>query len=712
MHAHHAAETAEEKLDWLRKAATECSRIYALVGSPNTGKSTLFNVLTGGRARVGNWPGVTVDVSLGRTDGGVCLVDLPGVYGLGSATLEERVTKEAFFSLKPDGVVVVVDSTVPERSLYLLVNVVEALDGRVAVAVTKARLAHGMGVHIDSEGLARELGVPVVVTSALEGVGVEELRGLLAKGWQASSSFRVNYGLAEEAVEKLAGRPELAAVAEELGVTARWLAAQLLAGDDYTLDLLASKGLERLIDEAEELASELRERTGLEPQLLVAQARVRAAEELASKYVVRKRPREAPGWLDRLFRHPILGPLASFGLVFTIFLAAFSVNLGFPLNVIIAHWFPGAAGALEEFSLGGLIAAGFEALKAYVVGLLGGGALAEVVGAAIDGVGLVASFIPLVATMVALLALIEDVGLLTRVAVALHPIMSRFGLTGRSIYPLGIALGCNVPAVLSTRILEPLEKVRAALAIPFVVCSARFIVITLFVSAFFHGALQQALAATGIYAISITVALLTARLVAKWQARRIRGAEEKPSLVIELPPLHGPSLKVIWWSTREALGEFLKKMGGPILLGAVVIWSLLSFGPSGYVGEPVGSFGYYIGEAVGVIFKPIGLNGNAWIIGLSALAGAIVKEVFAETIGIAMGTPDPAKAIAALGLTPAQAFSILVFVALYIPCIGTMVALITELRDKRLLLTYVVYSLTIATLAMYGSYAILRLVGL
>nr|MEB3851056.1 ferrous iron transporter B [Desulfurococcales archaeon] len=644
-HASHGAAAAEagEKLSWIAREASACGRLYVLIGSPNTGKSTLFNVLTGGRARVGNWPGVTVDVSIARSREGYCLIDLPGVYGLGSTTLEERVTMEAFFRLKPDGVIVVLDATVPEKSLYLLVSAVEALDGRVAIAVTKARLAHGMGVHVDAEGLARELGVPLVVTSALEGVGIDELRRLLTRGWSARATLRVDYGLAEEAVERLASHPGLVEFAREAGVTARWLAAQLLAGDDFVAAALEEAGLGGLVEEAERLAGELREKTGLEPQLLVAQARVRLAERLARSYVVRRKPREAPGWLDRLFRHPVLGPLASVGLVFLIFLTAFSVNLGFPLNVILSHWMPGAAGALEEFSLGGLIAALFEWVKGAVTAALPPGPLAGAVGAAIDGVGLVASFIPLVATVTAMLALIEDVGLLTRVAVALHPIMSRFGLTGRSVYPLGLAMGCNVPAIISTRILEPAEKLRAALSIPFIVCSARFLVITLFVSAFFHGALQQALAATGIYATSFAVALVTARLVAKWQARRFSGVEEKPSLVIELPPLHGPSLRVIWWSTREALGEFLKKMGGPILVGAFIIWGLLHAGPGGYTDDPRLSAGYYVGAAIGQLFRPIGVGDHYWVLGLSALAGAVVKEVFAETIGIAMGTPDPSR---------------------------------------------------------------------
>ncbi|MEB2837067.1 MAG: ferrous iron transport protein B [Desulfurococcales archaeon] len=703
--------TAKE-LGWLEKGLSGCSKVYALVGAPNTGKSTLFNVLTGGKARVGNWPGVTVSVSVGRLDG-VCLVDVPGVYGLGSVSLEERVTREFFLRVPVDGVLVLIDATVPERSFYLLVTLLEALRKPAAIVVTKIRLAHGLGVHIDLDGLSRALGLPVIATSALEGVGVEELRDALRRGVGARPSLRVDYGVAEEAVEELEGHPDLRAAEERLGFTARWLAAQLLADDEQVKMLLESMGFGGVVEEAERLAEQLRERTGIEPSLLIAQARVRVAEDLASAYVVRKKPRGSPAWLDRIFRHPIWGPLAGLGLLFAVFLTAFSVNTGFPLNVIIAHWSPGAAAALEEYSLGGLISRGFEALKSAVVPLLPQGAIAGSVAAVIDGVGLVSGFIPLVGTIVALTAVVEDSGLFTRMAVAFHPIVSRFGLSGRSVYPLALGTGCNVPAVLSTRILDPVEKVRAIMAIPFIPCSARFIVISIFVSAFFHSPLTQALAATGIYATGILVALATARLTARWQVHRYGGAvEEEPPLVMELPPLHPPSGKVVWWVTREALLEYMKKIGGPILLGALVVWALIAYGPHGYTQDPTASFAYYLGRAIGVLFEPIGVGSAHWVLGLAALAGAVAKEIFADTIAVTMGTPEPSRAVAALGLTPAQAYAVLVFVALYIPCVATFTAMVSELKERRLALFYVLYSTTIATILMYASYAALRLAGI
>ncbi len=686
-----------------RLGLERCRRIAAMIGAPNAGKSTLFNALTGGRAKVGNWPGVTVDLHVGRLNGD-CIVDLPGVYGLGSGSLDERVAKEAIARLHPDKLVVVVDATAPERGLFLLVNALEAFKGEVIVAITKYALAHGMGIHIDVEGMKARLGVPVVVTSALEGIGVEELRRALQEHVPRRRILRVDYGLAEEAVERLASTREASRLEEATGLSARWLAAQLIAGDPDVERMALEAGLQGLVEEAERAREELRSFTGLDPALLIVEARVRLAEEVARSHIVRRTPVKAPGWLDRLLLHPVAGPLASLAIIFTVFLTAFTVNTGFPLNVIL-DWLGlhGAAAALEEYSLGGLIARLFEWLSTLIPE---GASWAGLAHGVLDGVGLVASFIPLIAALVALMSLLDDSGLLTRMAVSFHPLFKRFGLTGRSLYPLVTGLGCNVPAVMLTRTLSPEEKLRAIFAIPFIPCSARLVIITAFAYAFFTGPLERALAATGIYAIAIAVALLSARLVAWIQGRRL-GVEEEPELVMELPLVHKPSPRVVWWATRDALAAFLRKMAGPILLGAVVIWALLNYGPGGAAEDYSQSYGAMIGRAIGVILEPLGIGGDAAsILGLGLLAGALVKEVFVETIGVAVGAADPTVAVAALGLTKAQAFAVLVFATLYVPCIGTASAVYGETRSARLTAALVAYMIAVALIAAYAGYAI------
>lgn len=704
MSCHASGSVPLEAEEARRLGVQACRELVVLLGAPNSGKSALFNSLTGSWARVGNWPGVTVDVHVAGIEGGACLVDLPGVYGLGVGSIEERVAKEALARLKPGRVVVVLDGTAPERSLYLLVSALEAVGGKALVAVTKHALSHAMGVHIDVEGLRRRLGVPVVETSALEGVGLDRLRGALREP-PRGRPLRVDYGLAEEAVSRLASHPEAARLSGSTGLSERWLAAQLLAGDPDVEALAEAAGARGLLEAAEEARGLVASTAGLEPALLVAEARVRAAEELARAFIVRRRPRETPR-LDRLFLHPVAGPIAGLAVVFSVFLAAFTVNTGFPLNVVLAMLgAEGAAAALEEHSLTGLIAAAFGALK----GLLPEGAWwAGLAAGAIDGVGLVASFIPLIAALVAFMALLDDSGLLTRIAVSFHPLFSRFGLTGRSLYPLLVGLGCNVPGVMLTRTLSPEERVRAIAALPFIPCSARLVVIAAFTYAFMEGVLERALAATGVYAVSIAAGLATARLVARLQRARL-DVEEKPELVMELPMVHRPSLKVVWWATRDALAAFARKMAGPILAGAVLIWALVNYGPSGQAASFEESYGYMVGRVTGAVFEPIlGGDPTAALLGVAVVAGSLVKEVIVETIGVAVGVPDPAAAVAALGLSKAQAFAILLFTAMYVPCIGTMTAIYAETGSLRRLAAQAAYMIALATLVMYAAYAALE----
>lgn len=683
-----------------------CEKLVVMLGTPNSGKSTLFNALTGGRARVGNWPGVTVDVHVGRL-GGVCVLDLPGVYGLGGVGSEESAAKRALLTLRPDLVVVLLDGASPEKSMYLLIDAAEAFPGKLVVAVSKYALSHGLGVHIDSEGLSRAVGAPVILTSALEGVGLDLLAREVREGpsKRQAQAFTIDYGPAEAYVSGLASKLE--SLARSLGVSPRWLAAALLAGDRDVASLVASLGGAELVDEARRLADRLGEEAGAPAAFLIAEAKARAAETLASSVIVRRKPVEAPSWIDRVYLHPILGPVAGALTIFTVFLAAFTVNTGFPLNYMLyLAGLKGLASALEEYSLAGLIAAGFEKLASLLSGDAWWTQLAHGV---LDGVGLVAGFIPLVAALVAGMTLLDDSGFLARVAVSFHSLFKAFGLSGRSLYPLLTGLGCNVPAAMLTRTLPPEERLRALAAIPYMPCSARLIVIAAFSYAFFTGTIERAIAATGVYIASMIAGLLAARLVAFIQSRRI-GVEEKPELIMELPLVHKPSLKVTWWATRDAVRAFIKKMSGPILVGSIIVWLLLnvSAGSSGVEA----TLGYRLGSIVGAIFSPIGLN--EWqeaVMGLALIGGSLVKELIVGIIGIAAGNPDPAAAVAALGLTKAQAVSLLLFTTMYIPCIGTLVAVASESRSRRFTVALAIYMALVSTATAYAVYWLLATLG-
>ncbi len=256
----------------------------------------------------------------------------------------------------------------------------------------------------------------------------------------------------------------------------------------------------------------------------------------------------------------------------------------------------------------------------------------------------------------------------------------------------------------------PEERIRALAAIPYMPCSARLVVIAAFSYAFFTGTAERALAATGVYVASMVAGLVAARLVALLQSR-CAGVEEKPELVMELPLVHKPSLKVTWWSTRDAVRAFTRKMAGPILVGSIVIWLLLNVSIGG-AGGIEGSLGYKLGSLMGRVLAPIGLNDwQEAIIGLSLIGGSLVKELIVGVIGVATGNPDPTAAVAALGLTKAQTAALLLFTTMYIPCIGTLAAVLSESRSRRFTAALAIYMVASATLAAYAAYWVLRALG-
>ncbi|MEB3787565.1 MAG: ferrous iron transporter B [Desulfurococcales archaeon] len=662
MHSHHGHSHGEE----LRG----CSNFVLLVGTPNSGKTTLFNALTGASGRVGNWPGVTTGLRAGRA-GRYCIVDTPGLYHLDGSSMEEEILLRSMLNLKPEAVILVVDGANPEAGLALLVEVAEVYDGRVTVAIAKSDLARELGIEIDTRGLASRLGTRVISVSALRGYGVSEL--LQALEDSSRPHVRVDYGGLEAEIERLAVELKPPRPLDSRGV-----AVQLLAGDKVLARLLGVEAPGGYWDH-------------------VFDSRLRLVEELAEAYVRHGGRSRVLTGLDRVLLHPVLGPVAGFAVLTLAFLAVFSINIGFPLNILLdAVGLHGAAVWLEEHSLAEAIAGVFEDI---VESVPGDGIASNLARSILLGVGIVASFIPLIALATGFMAALEDSGVLTRIAASFHPALSRFGLSGASVYPLLIAYGCNVPAVYSTRILPVSEKLRLLAAIPFMICSARLVVLVAFVYAFFPTPVEQALAAAGLYMTGTLMALVAAGL-----AGRITGARGgRPSLVMVLPPMKAPSMKVVYWSVKSSLLHFLKKMGGPITVAAVVIYGFLLIEVGGrLVGAMVGGF-------VGTIFKPLGIGDDvAWVLGLAALTGSLVKEVVLETIGIAYGVPSPSEAVSLLGLTETQALAVLFFYMTYVPCIGTMFSIASETSWKTTA-RIVAYTLTVATLGMYLVYGVTTL---
>ncbi|MCE4628448.1 MAG: ferrous iron transport protein B [Desulfurococcales archaeon] len=697
-------------------ALRNCDRIVALVGVPNTGKSTLFTVLTGRHATIANWPGVTVDIEVGKirsAKGLLCIVDLPGTYGLIPSSPEEAVTRRFLTKYKPDTIVVVLDMSQPEVSFSLLVQVVEAFPGRVLVAGTKAELAHSLGVHVDLEGISRLLHVPVVRTSALEGVGVRELLDAILSG-RRGGRLRIDYGVLEPFLEHLENHPESSAAAEKTGFSKRWIALGLMGGDEYLYSELHEHGLQSLASEGLRLREEFQRRHGLDPEHVIVEKRLEFIEKLARETVIRRKP--ASSFWQRiadLHMHPILGPFVSIlGLLIT-FMLVFSVNTGFPLNIVLEYLgHPTAAEILSEYSISGVIAMFFDALSSWVVSRVPG-LVGDLLGnGIINGVGFVLSFTPLIAMVYLSLAILEDSGIATRMAVSFHGLFRRFGLSGKSVFPLVMGLGCNVPAVFSARALSEEERFRAVFAVPFIPCQARLAVIVAFVTVLIRGVAAQAMAVVTVYVEALLAALLTSWIAARIVQPRIYarlGIKEytpTPELIMEIPPVHRPHPKVVWWMVRDNTLHFLRKAGTIIFLLAILLWGIFAFGPSGVAGTVEESYAYLIGEAAGKVLAPFHLSDRARnILGTALVSGIIAKEGVLTTIAIATGSAtDASAALKVLGIGPAQALGYLVLISLYFPCIATLAAMVSVLKSRGLVVAYAIYSFLLALVLGYVTY--------
>ncbi|RLE71557.1 MAG: ferrous iron transport protein B [Thermoprotei archaeon] len=679
--------------------------IVAVAGNPNVGKSTLFNILTGKIAHVANWPGVTVErkegekVYKGRK---IRFVDLPGTYGISATSLEEVIAREYIISGEPDVVLVLVDGTAPERTLYLPVQILE-LTPNVVIAITKSDLIHRVGIHIHVDKLEEILKVPVVEVSAIHGSGLRELLDAIiavAEGRRRrKETLKIDYGGLEpfiSEIEKIVRKSEILSE-----YPPRWLAIRLLEGDPRLEDIIRSRDGEDLLKNVRRVVEAVRRGIGKEPVELITTARFNYVDSVAREVVVRIRIEEKEGIFEKMVKHEVISIFVSSLLLISVFSIIFTLNSGFPLNLIfrLLGWMS-IAEMLETYSIIGLMNELFNLLAGFLtqyltelntpswlVSLLADGV--------ISGVGSILSFLPLIILTFFLLSLLEDSGIAARLAYSFNSLLNKFGLSGRAIYPLVISLGCNVPGVLSSRAaLEEEERVQIIISTPFVPCQARLIVILAFITTYFSSSIIQALVMFVIYLIALAIAMLTSLII----RRVLYGKSEPPLFLLEIPPIHKPSLKVVWWLTWDYSKHFLKKAGLIILSLSIATWFLLNYGPMGFATSPKDSFAAIIGKILTPFLSLYGISQEkAWMIGFALFQGLIAKEGLIESIAMLQGEGTSIKgALLALELTPVQAFSLLLLFTLYVPCIPTIASIKQEVSENKLVLIAVGLMLSIA----------------
>jgi len=624
--------------------------IVALAGQPNVGKSTLFNLLTGLDQHVGNWPGKTVEQKTGtyRSDGLVLhLVDLPGTYSLTANSPEEVIARDYLLRERPDVVVAVVNAASLERNLYLVAELLP-LVARLVVAVNMMDVAADQGIVVEPQVLAAALGVPVVPMSAARNEGVHELVETVARLARGEIPCRPSLPeIRQDHRQVLAQLRALIAGSVPEPYPDEWTALKLLEGDAEITALVSEhlsahvwRQVHRILMAHEDAV------------LSVAGGRYEWVGRMIRAAVTRPRAGQITltERVDRWATHPVGGLAVLAGILGLVFWLTFTV--GRPLQALLDR-------ALVH-TLANWVAAWLSAAPAWTRGL--------VVNGIIGGAGMVLTFVPILAIFFAVLALLEDVGYMARAAYVMDRFMHLMGLHGKSFLPLFLGFGCNVPAVVGSRIIESRRaRLLTILLAPLVPCAARMTVVVFFAPVFFGRAAP--LVAWGLIGGSLVVLAATGVILGKWV---LRG--ERAAFIMELPLYHRPNARTIGLQVWHNSAQFLKKAGTLILVMSVVIWALSTL-PHGQIDTS------YL-AAIGRALAPVGaLMGLDWKMIVALLSSLVAKETSLVTLGVlfgAAGNPGGLGAALSGSLTPASALAFLVVQMLFIPCVATVAAMRQE----------------------------------
>jgi ferrous iron transport protein B len=636
-------------------SVSDPAMLIGLAGQPNVGKSTVFNLITGLSQHIGNWPGKTVERREGvvTCDGKTLhVVDLPGAYSLSGDSLEERISRDFILRERPDVIVMIANAAALERNLYLLAELLW-LPSPVMLVLNMLDLARSEGVEIRPQALAAALGVPVVPLVATRAGGAVPL-------------LRAALRLASEPSRFTPSRPDV-------GPPHDAVVAQLcgrLAGhvpEPYELRWVATKLLEDDVEVVELARGWVGEREGREIEALVRCHEDIGLEIVRSRYewighVVRTavaRPGTArlslTDRLDRWAIHPFWGLL----LLFAVAVLVFAITFG--IGVPAQEWLDGAA--VEP--LRSWVAAALSTAPGWVAGLVADGVL--------GGAGIVATFVPVLAVFFTAIGVLEATGLLARSAYVMHRFMRVVGLHGTSFLPLSLGFGCNVPAVMGTRIVEESSgRLLTILLAPLVPCSARLAVLAFLTPIFFGPAAFPV--AVGLVALNLAVLAVTGMVLSRTLFRGPR-----MPFVMELPLYHMPNARAIARFVSEKTLTFLRNAGTIIVVLSVFVWAAAYF-PRG---DLEGSYLAQFGRALAPLGTALGLD---WRMLVALLAGFVAKENAVATLGILYTSGAPGATLTetlAAQVPPAAALSFLTATMLFIPCAATVAAMHQETRSWR-----------------------------
>ena len=636
--------------------------IFALAGNQNCGKTTLFNALTGSNQHVGNFPGVTVDQKAGVIKGtDHQVVDLPGIYSIRPYTQEEIVTRDFILKSRPDAIINIVDATNIERNLYLTLQLL-TLQVPTVIALNMMDELVGNGGSVDVQKMSEALGVPVVPISAAKNQGITELVDTLID----TASRRVTPKVQDFCPEGPVHRCIHAVChiiedhAQRINIARRFCAMKLIEGEQDFFDALElSQNEKELI---EHTVIEMEHETGLDRNAALADMRYNFIEKVCGECVVKakeSREHRRSMQIDKVLTHRIFAIPLFIAIMGLVFFLTFNVVGAFLSNVM-------------SYAIDGLTLLADRALAAYGINPV---VHSLVIDGIFAGVGSVVSFLPLIVTLFFFLSILEDSGYMARVAFVMDKLLRKIGLSGRSFVPMLVGFGCSVPAIMATRTLSSnRDRKMTILLTPFMSCSAKIPIYTLFAAAFFPG--HELLVMLALYFGGILVGILVA-LVLKNTA--FKG--NPVPFVMELPNYRFPSAKSVVLLMWEKAKDFLTRAFTVIFMATVIIWFMQTFDTRlNVVENSASSILAALGRLVSPIFAPLGFGD--WRMVTALVSGFTAKEAVVSTFGVILGVSTEQLGAALHSLfTTASAASFLAFCLLYTPCVAAVSTIKTELKS-------------------------------
>jgi len=641
------------------------SFVFALAGNQNSGKTTLFNKLTGSNQHVGNFPGVTIEKKEGliKKQKDTSIVDLPGIYSLSPYTMEEVVTRDFILHEHPDLIINIVDATNIERNLYLTLQLME-LSIPMVIALNMMDEVRASGNSVDVIKLSKHLGIPVVPISAGKNEGISELMDVIMKAAnEKKKPTKLDFctGEVHKAIHSISHLIEDQAL--KSGYPVRFAATKLVEGDEPTMKALNITENQKHI--IEHVVDDMEKSLDTDREAALADMRYNYIGTLCDDCVVKHQETNEQirsEKIDKVLTHKYFGIPIFFGIMFFIFWLTFGA-IGAPLQGILEEGIAVVTNLVSEIMIGANVSTWLYSL---------------VIDGIFAGVGSVLSFLPLIVILFLFLSLLEDSGYMARVAFVMDKMLRKIGLSGRSFVPMLIGFGCSVPAIMATRTLSSERDRKMTIVLtPFMSCSAKLPIYGMITVAFFPK--YAAIVMISLYALGILVAILSGLIL---NSTVFKG--NPVPFVMELPAYRVPSGKSVLIHMWEKAKDFIRRAFTVIFIGTIIIWFLQSFDWSfNLVEDSTNSILASIGSVIAPLFKPLGFND--WRASTALITGLTAKEAVVSTLSVLTGVTTDAELSVVLNtmFTPLSSFSFLAFTLLYMPCIAAFAATKRELGSLK-----------------------------